>query len=259
MNKYLATLRIHYLEAMQYRFDILGAGIVNAIYAYTMAHIWKAIYQNNTIAGFTLIGIIWYALIAQVMRTIGGRPVKSISESIQEGTAVNLLNKPLNYMWFQAATEIGKHLPAGMAGLALASIIIGTSIGTPQLQWITLPLALLTVAAGILINYLLAFCIATAAFRIEDAKPLHWIYDKLIFILGGFLFPLEVLPTTLQNIASNLPTAYFIYYPAKLIVHYTPELFIKTITGQAISITALILLGNYLLKRGIKHVNHNGG
>ncbi|NCC71259.1 hypothetical protein EOM09_06780 [bacterium] len=121
------------------------------------------------------------------------------------------------------------------------------------------PIVFIVILLGIIVNYLIGFSIATIAFWVEDATPYHWIYDKLLFILGGLLFPLELLPEFLRNIALNLPTSYLLYYPAKLFVQFTWELFWQVLFFQIIFLIAFYGLSLILFRIGIKKVSINGG
>ena len=54
---------------------------------------------------------------------------------------------------------------------------------------------------------------------------LRFLYQKLIFVLGGMLLPLEVLPPTLETIARWLPFSAMAYIPARLASgHFEPHL-----------------------------------
>lgn len=259
MNKYISVLKIRVLEALQYRMDIIFQGIGSCIYTFALYHLWKAIYLEQTIGTFTLLALTWYTLLGQAIRSAGGKPVKEISKTIQDGTIVSFINKPLNYLWLQAGTQMGKGLFKSISSILLGGIMLTFLIGIIPLKLIFLVPVLIAITLGIFINFLIGFALSTSAFWIEDANPIHWVYDKTVFILGGFLFPLEILPGVLQSIASKLPTAFFIYYPAKLAVQFSWNLFFHTIIGQAIYIILLIIIGQILLKKGLKNMSVNGG
>lgn len=259
MNKYAAILKIHVLETLQYRFDILFRGVGACVYTFALFHLWKAIYVNQSIGTFTLVALAWYTLLGQAIRGMGGRPVENISRTIQDGTIISFINKPINYLWLQASTIMGKGIFNFISSIILGGIMLNFLIGMIPLKIIYVIPVLIAIIAGVLINFLIGFVLASAAFWIEDAMPIDWVYDKTVFILGGFLFPLELLPGVLQSIATKLPTAFFIYYPTKLAVQFSWQLFFHTIIGQGIYIVTLIVIGQFLLKRGIKKLSVNGG
>jgi ABC-2 type transport system permease protein len=94
---------------------------------------------------------------------------------------------------------------------------------------------------------------------VEDVSPFVWIYQKFIFILGGFLIPLDFYPEWLQVIAKALPFSAMIYGPSKLFVAPTLELFANVILLQ---LTWIIVLGATLIisyRRGVAYLTVNGG
>jgi ABC-2 type transport system permease protein len=86
-----------------------------------------------------------------------------------------------------------------------------------------------------------------------------WIYQKFIFILGGFLIPLDFYPNWLQVIAKALPFSAMIYGPAKLFIQPSWGLLGNVMLLQAVWIIGLgtTLLISY--RRGIAYLTVNGG
>lgn len=259
MNKYVATFRIYIQESFQYFADLVGSGFVTLLYVFIFYSLWSTIYNFHQVAGFSLVAIVWYYGAAQILRSGGGRPVKDISLVIQNGTIINYMNKPISFLWFQASTQIGRNFMLLISSSVLVSVFLYFVIGALETVWFFIPLAILTMLFGVVINFLLGFTIATSAFWIEDANPLHWVYDKIVFLLGGLLFPIDLLPDFFMKIARFLPTSYFIYYPAKLFSNFDLSLFFEVIIGQLFYLVVLVLLANYLLKRGTKKLSVNGG
>jgi ABC-type uncharacterized transport system permease subunit len=55
-----------------------------------------------------------------------------------------------------------------------------------------------------------------AAAWMGTSAPLFWIWQKLLFVLGGLLIPLEALPHGLEATAKALPIMAVAYAPARL-------------------------------------------
>jgi ABC-2 type transport system permease protein len=111
---------------------------------------------------------------------------------------------------------------------------------------------------GMLINTFIRMTISVLSFWIEDSMPFHWIYDKLILVVG-MLFPIEMFPIWLQPAIRFSPIYVVTYGPAKLIIDFNQAVFIRVVMVQLIyfTVTLLILLG--LFQRGVKKLNVNGG
>ena len=83
--------------------------------------------------------------------------------------------------------------------------------------------------------------------------------QKLIFILGGFLIPLDFYPDWLQVIAKALPFSAMIYGPSKLFIQPTWELLGEVILLQTVWIIALGLALVVSYRRGVSYLTVNGG
>lgn len=121
------------------------------------------------------------------------------------------------------------------------------------------PLVLVAVLGAWLINFCIGALIGLAAFVSEEVSPYEWIYQKMIFILGGMLIPLDFYPAWLQSIAKALPFAYAMYGPARLFV--TPDLgqFSSLVLGQGLWILILGGLLALAYSRGVRRLAINGG
>jgi ABC-2 type transport system permease protein len=141
---------------------------------------------------------------------------------------------------------------------ALGGIMVLWLVGRPPSE-----LGFLAVIPAVLGAWILNFCIATliglAAFVVEDVTAFAWIYQKLAFILGGLLIPLDFYPGWLQAIARSLPFASMVYGPAKLFITPSLELFVQTLFTQAVWIFILGALLILAYRRGLAHLTVNGG
>ena len=100
--------------------------------------------------------------------------------------------------------------------------------------------------------------ISLISFWIEDSTPFHWVYDKLILVLGT-LFPIEMFPEFLRPIIQCMPIFVVTYGPAKLLIDFSMEKFIQVFVAQIIYLVITFALAIILYERGVKKLNVNGG
>lgn len=100
--------------------------------------------------------------------------------------------------------------------------------------------------------------ISIISFWIEDSTPFHWVYDKLILVIGT-LFPIEMFPAIIRPIIKCTPIFVVTYGPAKLIIDFSFEAFTKILIAQIIYIIIAVLLIIILYEKGAKKLNVNGG
>ena len=71
---------------------------------------------------------------------------------------------------------------------------------------------------------------AASAFWVRDAGAIWFLYMKAVFILGGMIIPLELLPDGLQSFAMLLPFRAMAYAPARLASgHWEPALLVEQV------------------------------
>jgi ABC-2 type transport system permease protein len=125
------------------------------------------------------------------------------------------------------------------------------------------PLGWLPVAITVLGAWTLNFCISAliglSAFVVEDISAFQWVYQKLAFIFGGLLIPLDFYPAWLQNIARALPFSSILYGPARLFVEPSLSAFLSTLGMQLGWIFALSLVLAFAYRRSLAYLTINGG
>ena len=131
-------------------------------------------------------------------------------------------------------------------------------IGALEISVIAIPCIILAIFLGILINMLIRIGISLVSFWIEDSHPFHWVYDKMILILGTLL-PIEMFPIFLRPIIKCLPTYVVMYGPAKLIVDFSLKSFRTIIVAQILYLIVVSLIIAIMYGKGVKKLNVNGG
>jgi ABC-2 type transport system permease protein len=141
-----------------------------------------------------------------------------------------------------------------LLGGALVWVLAG-----PPPNLINWPLALVTLTGAWLLHFCVNALIGLASFAVEEVTPFEWIYQKLVFILGGMLVPLDFYPPWLQTIARSLPFAYMMYGPARLFVRPDPILFVQILLGQLLWLAVIGSLLAFVFSHGMKRLAINGG
>ena len=111
----------------------------------------------------------------------------------------------------------------------LGALVATVTVGGPP-RPAALALALPSVVIAIACNIVAQHAFAAAAFWLRDAGSAWFLYQKLIFVLGGMLIPLEALPGWLERTAAVLPFKAMSYTPARLASgHLDPVLVLQQI------------------------------
>jgi ABC-2 type transport system permease protein len=213
---------------------------------------------SETISGLTLHDTMWYLLLAETLELGRPRLARLISQQVKDGSIAYLLNKPYDFLLYQLASGLGESLPRMGMLFILGGALVWTMAGPPPdlRNW---PLALVALAGAWLMHFCVNALIGLAAFVAEEVAPFEWIYQKLVFILGGMLIPLDFYPAWLQTLAKSLPFAYMMYGPARLFVRPDMQIFIQVIAGQVLWLAILGGLLTLAFSRGMRRLAINGG
>jgi len=261
MKKYLSIFRMQLLNNLAYPAELLWRSMAILLFMLVFTFLWRATYEHSgsvTLAGMSLKDTVWYLMMSETIELARPRFARIIAESVRDGSIAYLLAKPYDFILYQLSASAGESILRVLIntvfGGALVWILVGTPPGPPG--WL---LAFLAMIGAWLINFIMTTLIGLLAFVTEDIAPFEWIYQKIIFILGGMLIPLDFYPAWLQGIARVLPFSAMMYGPAKLLVSADVQAFASLIATQLVWI---ITLGGGLMlfyRASIHRLAINGG
>lgn len=260
--KYIKIMSISLSNSLVYIFDFLGRSIFFFVIIFIFLCLWSAIFagQGNQIEGFTLETMIWYLLVTEIIALSSSRYYSEISEDVKTGNVAYMLNKPYNYVLYQFANHYATILfnltRNGVLALFIGFLYVGP---LPGFHITALPLVILVILLGSAIDFFINFSLALSVFWVEENMPFRWIYQKLVFVLGGMLLPLDLFPSAVKNIATWLPFSFVAYGPAKVAVDFSFENFIYVFIMQLFYLILAIAIAFLVYHKGMKGVNVNGG
>jgi ABC-2 type transport system permease protein len=238
-----------------------GLGVSTGFYLVVVAvlsGLWRAAAHANggSVAGYSAIALTWYIATSEsVTVALNIRMISDIGDDIASGAVAVELLRPASVLGVRVVSEIGRALPRLatllVAGAALSMVTAG---GPPRPA--TLVLVPISVVLAISCNVMAQHAFAAIAFWVRDAGAAWFLYQKLVFVLGGMLIPLEVLPSWLQTITRVLPFRAMSYAPARLASgHLEPGLLVE----QAAWLVALSLVANAVFSAGERRLQVVGG
>lgn len=263
MRKYLFIFKATLIESLQYIMNILLGFISFFLILFVFMNLWEYIYSDPSqlLSGYSMKQMIWYVILTEIIwfGTRNRTLTVQISNDIKTGTIAYGINKPYHYIAYIIAKHLGEIairlvLFTG-AGLLLGFLALGGIAGFRLYQ---LPAIFLSLLLGIMINTFIRMTISVLSFWVEDCIPFHWIYDKLLIVIGT-LFPVEVFPLWAQPIIKCTPIFVVSYGPAKLVVDYSTGMVGRVLFAQAIYFTVSLVILLLLYRKGVKRLNVNGG
>lgn len=250
VRKYGTITLTNLQNQLAYAWDAASRSVMIMLFMFIFVQLWTAVYENqgtSTIAGLTLANTIWYFLFAEMVELGKFRHDQTISDEVKDGSIAYTLVRPYNYLAYHFANGLGETAVKMVLIFLLGAPVALYFAGLPTVYLPGLPATLLVLLLGLLIDFCLASMIGLMAFVMEDTFSLRLIYQKLIFILGGLLIPVDFLPGWLQSIARVLPFNLTTYAPAKLFVAFTWTQFGQLLAWQIgwLAVLSLLLWRQY--------------
>ncbi len=240
--KYGTITQTNLQNQLAYVWDALGRAVFIILIMFIFVQLWTAVYESQgaeVIAGLTLADTIWYFLIAEMIELGKFRHDQRISEEVKDGSIAYTLSRPYNYLAYHFFNGLGESVAKMVLIFLLGMPIVLLNAGLPSLTLQSLPAILLVLFMALVLDFCMASSIGLLAFVTEDTFSFRLIYQKLMFILGGLLIPLDFLPTWLQHIARLLPFSQVTYAPAKLFVAFEWQLFLNTLALETFWIAVM--------------------
>ena len=262
MKKYLNIYKATLINELQYVSDIILGFLSFLIKIFIFLHLWNYLYEDpsSLIAGFTKDQMIWYVIMTEMIwyGTRNYTLVNQVTNDIKSGGIAYTLNKPYSYIIYVITKHFGEISIKFILYLILAIVTGILFVGPIDFNIINLPFIIIVFLLSFVINAIIRIIISMLSFYIEDSTPFHWLYDKIILILG-IIFPIEIFPLFLQPILKFSPIYVITYGPAKLVIDFNMSSFITIIIIQIIYLIITILLLTFMYRKGVRKLNVNGG
>jgi ABC-2 type transport system permease protein len=184
----------------------------------------------------------------------------SMMQDIKSGTVEILLSKPIHYLSYRIWWQFGAGLYPFFVVLILGTVGLVFFIGTPTTilsYFFFLTLGIVFILSSIL-SLLIYSIVGLLSFWIEDIKPLYWIIDKTVMILGGSYLPVALFPPLMYKIAIWSP-----FGASQFITHTVYESWgYKYLEMFEIQLMWILILGFiviFMFNQAHKKVSVNGG
>jgi len=186
--------------------------------------------------------LFWYLVITECVAIGAGQPYRFVEAEIRSGDIAAGLTRPLSYGLATLADWVGE---AGhrVAVLAIAGGTAGVAMtGAVPFGWTAAPLILVSLGLACGLVLLCQLQLGYAAAWVGSAAPLFWIWQKLMFVLGGLILPLDLYPQPLQFIAEASPFAAMLYAPGSLVLGPSSRVVAASLGGQLLWFALLGLM-----------------
>jgi ABC-2 type transport system permease protein len=222
------------------------------------AGLWRATTAaaGGEVTGYDFREVLWYLMATEAaVVSLEPRLIEEIGTDIGSGAVTVEMLRPTSVVGLRLATVFGEAVTRLLVTVVVGGAFVWLVAGPPP-SAVGLALAFPSLLIAVAANLALQHAFAATAFWLLDAKAAWFLYQKLVFLLGGMLLPLQVFPEGLQRVAFALPFWPMAYAPGRLASgHVEPWLLL----GQAAWTFALTGLAMWCFSLGERRLQVNGG
>lgn len=259
-GKYLALIAIAARQANRARAVFLGRAAFYGVLLVIYARIWRIVGDKGALGSFGHSDLIWYLAITEWIVLSMPPLFSDIEADIRNGNIVYSLPRPISYVWLRFAEGLGSLLVRmavlGPFGIGFALALGG---GWPSGGVLALICGALTALVAATLNLIFYALIGLSAFFIEDTSPVFWVWQKLSFVFGGLMFPLDMYPEPLQRVANLTPFPTLLYAPGRIAIGAAPPFIWHTTLLLAAWLLLAAFSAELCFRRALKSFELNGG
>ncbi len=216
--------------------------------------------NNGNVNGADYTSSMWSMFMYFCIMILNIRKIDNIiMTEVKSGNVEMFMNKPTNYLKISFLRTIGQGIFSFLFISFIGSLIMIYFVGVPNVDLkIFIPTFIITLTLGQLLALLIYGSIGLMSFFIQDIKPIHWIVDKIVMILGGSYLPISLFPPLMKKLAFLSPFGAVNFASSTVFNSWNDE-FIIRIALQLLWIIIFGLILNYIYSKSKKKAMINGG
>lgn len=268
MKKYRHVLNIGIQNSLTYRFNFLARSLFSFIPLIAMLYVWRTIFVGNghnaTIGTYTYAEMVSYYLLAMVVDGLSAvnEDDWQIAADIKDGNISQFLLKPIDYLWYRLCLFLSgrvTYLTVAAVPLTIFILCLHNYFVLPK-DWVTFALFLVSVALTALLQFFMSYTMAMLAFWVLEVSTFIFILFAFEYLASGHLFPLDILPPTLERLLHFTPFPYQLYFPVSIYMGKTAGAELaRGFVIQLSWVIATYLLARFAWNRGIRKYGAVGG
>jgi ABC-2 type transport system permease protein len=213
-----ACVLLGWRQAREQRLALFGQAALYVVVLAIFWQLWRATPLGElATAGFSPQILLWYLAITEWIVFTAAARYREVEVEVTDGAIETALWRPLPH----AVATLAR-----WTGSAAYQLCVLAAVGLLTGWWLTgtLPphaaLAPFIVLSALLALALVLLChlqLGYAALWFGTSTPAFWVWQKVLFVFGGLLFPLGFYPHALRLAAENSPFAAMLFAPASLV------------------------------------------
>lgn len=265
MGKYLTIFNLHWQSEFTYRFNFILWRVRNVLRLMMTYFLWRGIFlSSSSIFGYTQSRMFTYIfLVLIVAALVSSAPsADNVGSEISSGDLSNYLVKPVSYLKFWFTRDLSSkalNFVFSIFEVTILFLILKPALSLP-VSFLNGLAFLVSITLAILLYFFLVMSVRFVAFwSPENTWPFAFLVFMIGDILGGTIFPLDILPRLASLIVQLTPFPYLFYFPIALFLgKITGFAIVKVLLQQGFWVLLMYALSQYLWKKGLKSYGSEG-
>lgn len=257
LAKYAAFARLGFRQARAEPGELLGRVLFFAMILGVFSAVWRAVAEAGN-SSTDPRAMLWYLAMTEWMLLSAPLVFVQMEDDIRRGDVAYQIARPASWLGGRMAHGLGALAVRAPVLLVVACAIAWLYAGPPERPLgLVVAIGFGVVAAAVQLIFHVALGIV--AFWLGDVAPAYWIWQKLLFVLGGLLLPLQFYPELLVRVALLTPFPAFLAGPASLMTG--EPLMSRGALALALAVWALVGWGiaRAAFGRAVRQLHVNGG
>jgi ABC-2 type transport system permease protein len=258
-STYAAFARFGYATARAEPAELYARVVFFFMILGVFSSLWRAVGATGADVGGEPHTLVWYLAMTEWILLSAPHVQFRIEDDVRRGDVAYQVTRPASYLGGQFALSMGA-LAARSPTLFVTACVAGWTFGGHALPH-ALPMAYVLVfgVVGSILVTAFNVVMGLTAFWLGDIAPVYWIWQKLIFVLGGLLLPLQLYPDLVVRAARFTPFPALLTGPASFLLDRpffdAPTLVFALAGWSAVAMAVAMLL----FRRATRDLQINGG
>jgi len=265
-DKYRHAFLVGLQSNIVYRWNFAVRGFFSLFHLAAVFILWSAASEGKgDLGGFSIQQTITYFVTLLVLQFFisAFNEDYQISEEIRNGLINQFLLKPINYFGYRFSIFVAARLVSGaliILPLLVALPFLKDYLIAPNEPW-RWAVGLPAMALSAMIQFSIAYCFGLLAFWFLEIQGFVILSMAIETVLGGQMFPLDLLPTWAYTLAKFLPFYYQMYFPAAIFSGRLsdPDAIAQGFVIQICWVIILLAINHGLWTRGLRRHTAVGG
>ena len=259
IHKYVAIAGVAARQALLQRATIFGRIAFLGLILFVFSRLWEVVLGQSPVEAAHARNMLWYLAITEWVLMSIPSVYLDVEKDIRSGDIVYRLPRPACYLAAQIAEGIGalavRSVFLGTAGFAFAYLLAGGLPDHPLALLVALPMGLAAAGLGTIM-----YCaIGLMAIWFQDVSPIYWVWQKLAFVFGGLLIPLDFYPSWLRTAAEFTPFHALLYGSGRMALGCNGTIALDSALRLAAWTGIAILVLVFIYRKGLRELSINGG